>query len=203
MVYQRLSDGALQSLNGATLPAMHQNDSFAPNGVATDSVNHFVIAGITAKNSPGGNVSWQLASYTMDGSGNMTTQSTEGNMPAPFGVPSDALLTGYAFSPYGHFFAFGGYTVIAVYTWNPASASLTFLANIQPPRDCPPNQPCPGFHNFTWDRYDHLIATWGTWVDSNAQIQVYSVRASGVTPAPGSPYPLPAANMLTAVDAIP
>lgn len=201
--YQRLSDGTLKYLNVASALALDSGFVFYPNGAAADSANHFIVAGHVECGSlpscPSANP-WELAIYTMDSSGNMTTQSTAQNMPAPPGVPSDALLTGYAFSPDSRFFAFGGYSVIDVYTWNAASATLTFLGNIQPPQNCPPGEPCPYIHNFTWDRYDHLIATWGKWIDPDAQIQVYNVSKSGVAAAPGSPYPLPSANMVTVVD---
>lgn len=142
----------------------------------------------------------QLAIYTMDSLGNMTTQSTPQNMQIPPSLEPDQEMIGYSFSPDSRYFAIGSGAGIDVYTWNTASAALTYLGSIQAPEGCAAH-PCRNFHFFTWDRYDHLIVTWGAWVDPDAQIQVYSVTAAGIAAAPRSPYPLPAANMLTVVNA--
>jgi hypothetical protein len=202
-VYQRLSDGTLKNLGDAP-PPTGEFGEFFPSGAAADADNHFIVAGLG--NCGSGRAcfdtgSWQLAVYTMDTAGTMTTQSTGQNMLVPPSISPDLELIGYAFSPDGRYFAIGATTGIDVYSWNSTSATLTYLASILSEQPCTSiGQYCRVFHNFTWDRYGHVIATLGDWVDPNAEIQVYRVAASGISVAPGSPYPLPSANMLTVVD---
>lgn len=76
--FKRSSSGTLTALN--ILPSMPQgspnNEGYCPFKAAPDTTNHVAIPVWALDNHV-----WQLAVYTADASGNLTTNSTSSNMP--------------------------------------------------------------------------------------------------------------------------
>jgi len=122
----------------------------------------------------------QLAIYTLDDSGNLSTSSTSQNM-----VTSQFAPAYYQFSPDGRYPAGAGAAGLQVFAWDSASLTLTSIAAIGSGGTCT-SSGCsgPAFGNIAWDENDQLYTILGQ------QLLVYDVGPSGVTPAPGSPYPV-------------
>jgi hypothetical protein len=182
--FQRASNGALTYLADGPLPAAPQGTGYCPEGAAADHANHFVIAMSPCTGDQFCSGPIQLAVYTIDSSGNLTTSSTWQNMPTTVAEPGP-----YGFSPDDKYFAIAGYVGLDVFAWDSAGATLTHIATINNPQGtCSPDangrESCTGisFGNLAWDANDHLYTYLGN------QLFVYAVTSSAVTPAPGSPY---------------
>lgn len=204
-VFQRASDGTLstQAINFAPLPDMGPASAFCPYGATPDHTGHFVVAGFGC-NDPmpcGSYGPYQLAVYTIDASGQMTTSSTKQNMPVLDALSPGAGAYSYRFSPDDRYFAVSGFTGLEVFSWDSASATLTHIATVNNTEgsctgtwaagNCSGNK----FGNVAWDRNDRLYTFLGN------QLFVYNVTDSGITQAPGSPHAIDSPQWLTVVSA--
>src|SRR5579863_4538026 len=75
--FQRSSNGSLSALN--ILPAMPSGGNYCPYKAAPDTTDHVAVPVWNTNNAQN---AWQLAVYTADSSGNLTTTSTSTNMPS-------------------------------------------------------------------------------------------------------------------------
>lgn len=185
--FQRGSDGALSTISVIPVATAAANgNNFCPWGAAADHSNHFVVAmsPCTPEEpcTPVGN--WQLAVYSMDDAGKMTTASTPQNMPAASALYTTMAPEAYEFSPDDRYFAIVNFTGFDVFAWDSGKAVLTHIAAINNSQGSCTSSGCTGngFGNLAWDTRDHLY----TWIGN--QLYVYAVSDSGVTQAPGSPY---------------
>jgi len=113
---------------------------------------------------------WQLASYTADTAGNLTTKSTYSNMPTVLvGAVND-----YSMSPSGKFLAVGGTAGFQIFHFNGANPITKFTGLLT---GNPINQ-------IFWDNANHVYAI--SW--SKNKLFVWTVTSTGVTRAPGSPH---------------
>ena len=176
---QRSSDGAIVQLNiTPPFPATPQPGFYCPYGAAADPTNHVAIAMqlLTGNWAPAG--PWQLAAYTADSSGNLTTTSTYQNMPSVLvGSVND-----YWMSPSGKFLAVAGTTGLQVFHFNGASP-ITKYTNKLVKQDV---------DQVFWDNSNHLYALGR----AAGQLWVFTVTSTGVTQAPGSPYAITGADYL-------
>lgn len=185
--YQRGGNGALNWFGYGPFPTAAPGEIYDAMGAAADGTDHFVIAvqshpaGMGLYNGPNG--PWQLAVYTIDEVGNLSTTSTWQNMPEA-GIPSNESPQDYKFSPDGRYFAIESFTALAVFTWNSPQEILTPIATITDPEGSCATNGCTGsgFDSLAWDSYDHLYTSVGQ------QLLVYTVSPSGARPAPGSPH---------------
>lgn len=117
----------------------------------------------------------QLAVYTADKHGNLSTTSTSANMPATAVNSSDPLgVTDIRVSPSGAYVAVSGPLGLQIFQMNGANppTQLTgLLANVE-------------VDQVAWDASDHLFAI----ASSAGKLFVFTVTAAGATPSPGSPY---------------
>jgi hypothetical protein len=173
---ERRSDGSLVSLGMDTpIPNLPVNHAYCPlGGVAADPYNDLVAAlyEYPFVNGPGRPEKFQLAVYTADKYGNLSTTSTYANMRTTQ-VEPDYL----AMSPRGVYLAATGAIGLQVFYMH-GSKPLTALSGV-----ILPGVPT---GNAFWDDNQHLYV-----ITATNKLYVFSVGTSGVKQAPGSPYNIP------------
>ena len=158
--------------------------------IASDATNHLAFAMFQDTYPPCGDFGpVQLASYTVDYYGNLTTTNKGTNMPAPginptflsispagnlLAVASNAPSSSYGLTPTGtglQIFHFNGASPITKY-----SAVLTTT-----PID-----------SIVWDKFNHLFAI----SKSTKKLYVYTITPTTIVPASGSPYAISSPSTL-------
>ena len=172
--FRRNSDGTLTlatNLASATpLPTAPDGQTYCPWLAAADNSDHFAVSVTpmdTSTFQPVGPP--QLAVYTADSSGGESTASTDQNMPQV----ATTTINDMEMSTDGGFLAVGG-TGLQIFQFNggnPITQLTDLLTNET-------------IDQVAWDKTNHLYAI----SNSSGQLFVFSVTASGVTQAPGSPY---------------
>ena len=181
---ERSSDGALTLLNvSAPMPPPTANDGYyepCAGGAAADPTNNFALAlqPFTNNIGPAPDGPYQIATYTVDSSGNLTTNSTPENMPSV----AVGNVQGYWMSPNGKYLAVAGAGGLQVFHWNGANPATTFTGLLT--KD--------SIRQVFWDNDGHLYAISG----SAGKLFVFTVGTFGATEAPGSPYTIPSAAAL-------
>jgi hypothetical protein len=141
---------------------------------AADPTNHVAFAEYPAN--PPGCASYpvQLATYTANSNGSLTTTSTSANM------PTTAIRTVYdmKMSPSGKLLAVAGQQGLQVFHFNGASpiTHYTGLLTKDP------------INEMFWDNNNHLYAITGVYGSNVNRLHVYTVTAKGYREAPGSPH---------------
>jgi hypothetical protein len=121
---------------------------------------------------------WQLATYTADSSGNLTTNSTYSNMPSVLvGGVND-----YRMSPSGQYLAVGGTKGFQIFHFNGANPITPYTGLLTSTR----------IDQIFWDNSNHVYAL----SRSASKVFVYTVTSTAVTQAPGSPHKVPSAGSL-------
>jgi 6-phosphogluconolactonase (cycloisomerase 2 family) len=169
---QRASNGMLSYLSNfnPSLPAEKSGGFYCPWLAAADPTNHLAIAIEPLNSNWNQDGPWQLAVYTADGSGNLTTTSTNQNMPSVLvGTVND-----YAMSPSGKYLAVGGTAGLQIFHFNGTNpiTKCTSLLTSDP------------VSQLVWDNANHLYVI----SYSAGKVFVYNVTSAGVKQAPGSPY---------------
>lgn len=142
-------------------------------GVA-DPTNHVAFAEIPA-NPPGcASAPVQLATYTVNSNGSLTTTSSSTNM------PTTAIRTVYdmKMSPSGKLLAVAGLEGLQVFHFNGA-APITHDSGLLT-KD-PINE-------MFWDNANHLYAITGVFGSKVNHLHVFTITPTGYREAPGSPY---------------
>lgn len=170
--YQRNSQGELTQTSGTTaIPPAPSGYFYCAYLSTTDTANHVAIPLMLMNEStlqPAG-VS-QIAVYTADALGNLTTTSTGSNMPQTL-VNS---VNDVRISPAGNLIAIAGTSGLQVFHFNAASPLTHFTGLLTS---------APVDHIF-WDHSNHLYAI----SNSAGKLAVFTVTATGVVTAAGSPY---------------
>ena len=182
--FSRDMTGALTGVSGNSpfpSPTPPSGDSYCPYEAAADNANHVVVSvGATppASFSPTG--PYQLATYTVDNTGTLTTTSTAMNMPATqVGQPNT-----YLFSADGKYLAVGGPSGLGVYSNN--NGTLTAVGGLLNSDN---------INQVEWDANDHLYAL----STQSNQLYIYTVSTTGATAVSGSPYSTMGATGLAVV----
>jgi hypothetical protein len=169
--YKRSSSGALSSINiSAPTPTSKPGDFWCPSLTAADPTNHVAISlqAVDQNFNPDGPA--QLAAYTADNSGNLSTTSTLQNMPqTAVGTVNDIKM-----GPHGALLAVAGTSGLQVFHFNGSNP-------ITPDTGLLTSDPID--HAF-WDNDHHLYAI----SQSAGRLYVFTVTLLGATQAPGSPY---------------
>lgn len=168
----RHTDGLLDygNISISTPAAKNSADYYCRSSVASDPVNHVAMALQPVLDLDQFDGPAQLATYTAESSGNLTTTSTWANMPATdAGEVSDLSM-----SPSGKLLAVGGNAGLQVFHFNGASPIThdTGLLTRDP------------VSQMFWDNNNHLYALSPT----TAKLRVFTVTPTGAVEAPGSPY---------------
>jgi hypothetical protein len=167
---QRASDGTLSYLNiTPPFPAEKSGGFYCPWAAAADPANHLAIALTPYTSDWGSDGAPQLAVYTADSSGNLTTTSTDQNMPS---VLTQGAQT-YSTSPSGKLLAVAG-TGLQIFHFNGANPITQFTGLLTTDT----------IDSVYWDNANHLYAISG----SAGKLYVFNVTATKVTQAPGSPH---------------
>jgi hypothetical protein len=168
--YRRNSDGSLTPLNiRPPIPTAPPNESYCSYQAAADPTNHVAISMTpydiyTVVGPP------QIAVYTADSSGNLTTKSTMTNMPKT----SVTDVTDMSMAPSGALLAVSGTTGLQVFHFNganPATPYVTLLSGVQVDQEF-------------WDNANHLYAI----SRSAGKLYVFTVTPTTHSQAPGSPH---------------
>ena len=167
---QRASDGTLSYLNlNPPFPAEKSGGFYCPWAAAADPTNHLAIALTPLNSNWGSDGSTQLAVYTADSSGNLTTTSTYQNMPS---VLTQGAQT-YSMSPTGKYLAVGGIG-LQIFHFNGANPITHFTGLLTTDT----------IGQVYWDNANHLYA-----ISADAgKLYVFTVTSTGVTQALGSPH---------------
>ena len=167
---QRASNGTLSYLNiTPPFPAEKSGGFYCPWAAAADPTNHLAIALTPLNANWGSDGPTQLAVYTADSAGNLTTTSTYQNMPA---VLMQNVQT-YWMSPLGKYLAVAG-SGLQIFHFNGANPITKFTGLLTTDT----------IDQVYWDNANHLYAI----SYSASKLYVFSVTATGVTQAPGSPH---------------
>ena len=172
--FRRNSDGSLTLVSNLgsspVMPTPPPGDTYCPWLAATDTSNHVAIT-LSAMNvySFQADGPTQIAVYSADATGNLSTSSTAADMPGvAVGNVSDMQM-----SPAGNYLAVAG-TGLQVFNFNggnPVTQVTGLLTNT--PID-----------QIAWDHSNHLYAI----SKSAGQLFVFTVTSAGTSQAPGSPY---------------
>ncbi|HXM24137.1 MAG TPA: hypothetical protein VN948_22975 [Terriglobales bacterium] len=169
--FVRNSDETLRHLNiNPPLPVAKQGDFYCPYLAAADPTNHVAIPvqQLNGQWQPDGPP--QLATYTADGSGNLTTKSTFSNMPGT----AVQGFTDVSMSPSGKLLAVAGTAGLQVFHFNgsnPIKHYTGLLAKNQ-------------VDQMFWDNDNHLYAI----SHDNNKLFVFTITPTTFSQAPGSPY---------------
>jgi hypothetical protein len=175
--YKRQSNGNLTDLTNftRTLPAPPSGDFWCPSNAAADPSGHvgIVMQPVIADSfaSDGGA---QIASFTADSNGNLTTSNTAAQMPvSSIGSPLTTSM-----SPSGKLLAVGGSAGLQVFHFNGAAVPTRctdLLVNVE-------------IDQMFWDNQNHLYAISRT----AGKLYVFTITPTSVTQAPGSPHAITA-----------
>ena len=190
--YKRQSNGSAElTPSGSYFPATaNPDDTYTPYPVlAADPSDHlaFAIQPETGSGAPDGPI--QLASYTAQANGNLTTTNTSEDMPT---TDIDGIYV-MSISPTGKLLAVGGGGQN-----NPGGGNgfQLFHFNGASPitRDSGVLQTRYLIDQFGWDKSNHLYVLGGGY------LFVYTVTPTSIEEAPGSPYSIPEASSVIVLD---
>lgn len=174
-VFKRESSGVLKVASWVgQVPKAQTGDIFCPFILATDPGNHVAFEVADMNRNDGTVLAWQLATYTADSTGHLTTASTWKNMPES-GL-GDA--TAMSIDPTGKLLALGGLG-FQLFHYNGADPITPYTDLLQASDNV---------LEFGWDTHNHLI------VLSDGQLRVYTVTPTSFKEQPGSPYSIPEAS---------
>ena len=172
-VYKRGSNGllTLTAINPPTPPPPTSGDFYCRSQTAADPSNHLAVSVQAIDQStsqPDGQP--QLATYTADASGNLTTPSTSGNMPGT----AVGFVTNLSMSPSGKLLAVAGQNGLQIFHFNGSSpiTAYTGLLTTDDVEQC------------FWDNANHLYAISQT----TGKLRVFTITPTVHSQAPGSPY---------------
>ena len=175
--YARLSDGVLILGKSGPLPEAAPGEGFCPlTEIGTaDQTNHIAFAMEAQIDPPLGDPdgAMQLATYTADSEGRLTTTSTYKNMPRV----AVGWVSNMNMSPSGKLLAIGGPLGLQIFHFNGASPITSYTGLIGVGE----------FDQFRWDNYNHLYAING----STGHLHVFTVTPTNVSEAPSPPFTIP------------
>jgi hypothetical protein len=181
-VYKRGSNGllTLTAINPPTPPPPTSGDFYCRSQTAADPSNHLAVSVQAIDQStsqPDGQP--QLATYTADSSGNLTTPSTSGNMPGT----AVGFVTNLSMSPSGKLLAVAGQSGLQIFHFN-GNSPITAYTGLLTSND---------IEQCFWDNANHLYAI----SQNTGKLYVFTVTPTGFSQATGSPYSIHApANII-------
>jgi hypothetical protein len=169
----RQNNGLLDygSITIPTPAAQNSGDYYCRSLTAADPTNH-VAASMQAINSnlQSTDGPTQLATYTADASGNLTTTSTWANMPAT----DVSYILDLGMSPSGKLLAVGGVGGLQVFHFKGSSPIAQYTGLLTTDQ----------INQMFWDNHNHLYAL----SPSAGKLHVFTVTPTSAVEAPGSPY---------------
>ena len=152
------------------MPAAESGDFYCPYLAAEDTTNHLAIS-VQQLNSNWDPVgSPQLATYTADNLGNLTTNSTFSNMPST----AVRAVTDIWMSPSGELLAVAGTSGLQIFHFNGSNPITRYTGLLT--RD--------EVDQLFWDNDNHVYAI----SRPAGKLFIFTVTSTSVSQAPGSPY---------------
>ena len=184
--FMRNGDGALTDLNiNASMPAAKAGQFYCPGLAAADAANHVAVPMQAVSGSTFQAVgTGQLATYTADNSGNLTSTSAYSNMP---GV-AVATITGISMSPSGKLLAVSGTGGLQVFHFNGAGPITHYTGLLT-------RSPIDQLDQIAWDNDNHLYAI----SQSAGKLFVFTITPTNYMQAEGSPYRIASPVHITAL----
>jgi hypothetical protein len=178
--YQRDSNGALTHLNiNPTIPSNPPSATNIPSFYVSylaeaDPTNNVAIS-LTPVNINTWQIDGppQIAVYTADTSGNLTTHSTYENMP----ISAVGYVQDMAMSPSGKILAVGGNLGLQLFHFNGSDPATKFTGLLI-------TNPVSSDDQMFWDNANHLFVI----SSSTNSLHVFTITPTSVKQAPGSPY---------------
>lgn len=167
--FGRNQDGSLTDLNLQPVIPSASAGSYCPYLAAADRGNDVAIS-LTPTLDGVVNGAAQLAVYTADAAGDLTTSSTSSNMPQV----AVGTITDMKASPSGKLLAVAGSTGLQVFHFHGANPITRFT----------PLMVKDQVDEVRWDNANHLYAL----SRLAGKLYVFNVTSTGVTRSPGSPY---------------
>jgi hypothetical protein len=161
-----------------------ENHTFTSNFPHGGYVPYYVTAGpgnflavLTATNSgPDEYGPEQLASYTVDSNGNISTTNSANEMPVVTGGDGSLM----SFSPAGDLIAIAGYSSgLQIFHFNGTHPLTTYSERLYASS---------GFSSISWDRSNHLYALSFASGKKPGQLFVHTITPTSITSAHGSPH---------------
>jgi hypothetical protein len=196
-VFERLSNGELANTNaGVDIPAAPMDTSYpggpvpgyyCPFAMATDPTNHAAITLNAFDNVDGGDGDGSfygpvvIATFTADSKGNLKTTSTYKNMAVAETSPGgsiDGNSIPMRMSPSGKLLALGG-SGLEIFHFNGGDPVTKYKLLLT----------TDSIGSILWDEDNHMYAL-GSDAKGAGRLWVYTATPTGVTEAPGSPYPI-------------
>jgi hypothetical protein len=171
--FQRQSGGLLTSVNisASAPPVPRPQDLYCPALTAADATNHVAISFQAIDTNTSGNDGLpQLATYTADNAGNLSTTSTYNNMP----TTNVGLVFDLKMSPSGKLLAVAGLNGLQLFHFN-GSNPITHYTGLIIASD---------IEQCYWDNSNHLYAL----SSGGNKLYVFTVTPTSVSQVPGSPY---------------
>jgi hypothetical protein len=167
--FSRSESGALSDLDlNPPFPAA-KDGAYCPYIAVSDGRNHLAVS-LSPNNDMTPTGPTQLAAYTVESSGALTTTSTYQNMPAI----DVANLQTMSMSPSGRLLAVGGSGGLEAYHFNGASPITKYTGLLT----------SDSIWQVYWDNSNHLYAVSQT----SGELFVFTVTGESYVQAPGSPY---------------
>jgi hypothetical protein len=172
------SNGEMQNWTfNMSEPVAPSGAGYIPLYVTADPTNHLAAMLANSTFSPSDSVTFQLASYTVDGQGNLSTTSTAENMPSPNVMRNDITTPILNISPSGKLLAVGGLYGLQVFHFNGAAPITPYSAVLTTAE----------IDHIHWDSSNHLFAL----SSSTHKLYVYTVTPTAITKVAGSPFTIP------------
>jgi hypothetical protein len=185
---QRSSNGAITMLNvNQVYPTAPSGDFYCPWSAAADPTDHLAIAVQLLNGNFDSEGPYQMATYTVDSAGQLSTTSTYENMPSTLAGGQagnqNSYVIDYWISPSGKYLAVAGTSGLQVFHFNGADPITKYTGLIVKDE----------VDQVFWDKSNHLYA-----IGYAAQkLWVFTVTSTSVTQAPGSPHTITGVGSLT------
>lgn len=178
----RASDGALSYLSMTPpFPAEKSGGFYCPALAAADAENHVAIAMQPLTQDWTSDGPWQLATYSADSAGNLTTTSTYSNMP---GV-AVGTVNDYKMAPSGKLLAVAGTGGLQLFQFNGGNPITSLTGSLT----------SDSIDQVAWDTTNHVYAI----SRSSGRLHVFVSTSKGVSEAAGSPYAIAGIENLVVV----
>ncbi len=174
--FKRNSDGSLTYLNNnPPMPTAKAGDYYCPYLAEADPTNNLAVSVQQLCCGYGGSPvgAPQIATYTVDSSGNATTSGTYSNMPKT----AVKNVTDMSMSPSGQLLAVAGTAGLQVFHFNGASPATRYTGLLM-------KDPVQNIDRMFWDNANHLYVV----SSSASKLYVFTITPTTHRQAPGSPY---------------
>lgn len=171
----RNSDGTLTKMNITPPIPNLPNGNYCVSLTAADPANNVAVVMYPDLGNPKTNPPPQLAVYTADSAGNLTTNSTSQNMPSTSVGTGLGTVLDMRVSPAGNLLAVAGEDGLQVFHFNGSHqiTPYTGLLAVHP------------ISQVFWDNHNHLYG-----ISPSGLLYVFTVTTTGHKQAPGSPHAL-------------